>query len=159
MKPQTVTEQETDEKLQEILRSYQGERGEMIPLLQDVQDAFGYLPPDSMSAVARFLNVPRMAVYEVASFYSQFYLTRQGRHRIRVCQGTACHVRGGKRIMTALQRELGIEPGGTTDDYMFSLERVACFGSCALAPVVVVDEKVHGRMTPQKALNLLENLE
>lgn len=159
MKPQTVNDQETDKKLQEIFRSYQGERGEMIPLLQDVQDAFGYLPPDSMSAVARFLNVPRMAVYEVASFYSQFHLTRQGRHRIRVCQGTACHVRGGKRIMTALQRELGIEPGGTTEDYMFSLERVACFGSCALAPVVVVDDRVHGRMTPQKALKLLENLE
>ncbi len=159
MERHAIAEKDTSEQFERIFRSYRGERGELIPLLQEVQDAVGYLPPDSMSAVAEFLNIPRVSVYEVASFYSQFHFTRQGKHRIKVCQGTACHVRGGKRVLAALQRKLGIGPGQTTEDYMFSLERVACFGACALAPVMVVDDKVHGRMTPQKALKLLEKLE
>jgi NADH-quinone oxidoreductase subunit E len=147
------------ERLDAIFAGHAPERGELIPILQDVQAEFGYIPPDAMSATARYLNVPETAVYGVATFYAQFYLTRQGKHRIKVCQGTACHVRGGKRIVDAIGKELGIRPGETTEDYMFSLERVACFGSCALAPVMVVNGKVHGRVTPQKALKLLEALE
>ena len=137
---------------------YAGKRGDLIPVLQDVQAAFGYIPPEVMTEIAKFLRIPESTVYGVATFYAQFYLTRQGKHRIKVCQGTACHVRGGRRVMEVVRRRLGIKPGETTEDYQFSLERVACFGSCALAPVMVVDGKVYGRMTQQKAVRLLENL-
>jgi len=149
----------TDDRLAAIFARYASQPGDLIPILQDVQAVFGYLPREAMSATARFLHLPDVAVYEVATFYTQFHLTRQGRHRIRVCLGTACHVRGGRRVMQAVRKKLGIKPGETTDDYRFSLERVACFGSCALAPVMVVDGKVYGSMTPQKALKLLEKLE
>ncbi|MFW6189848.1 MAG: NADH-quinone oxidoreductase subunit NuoE [Planctomycetota bacterium] len=148
-----------DERLEAVFRDYAPQRDNLIPILQDIQNAVGYIPPEAMSATAEFLNVPETAVYGVVTFYAQFYLTRQGEHRIKVCQGTACHVRGGKRIMDTIGKKLGIGPGETTDDYRFSLERVACFGSCALAPVMVVDGEVHGRMTPQRALQLLEALE
>ena len=94
-------------------------------------------------------------VYGVASFYAQFRFRRQGEHTIKICQGTACHVQGGRRILEAVERELGIKPGGTTDDYKFGLERVACFGSCALAPVMVVDKTVYGRVTTVKAKKIL----
>jgi NADH-quinone oxidoreductase subunit E len=94
-------------------------------------------------------------VFGVASFYAQFYFTRRGRHTIKVCLGTACHVRGGERILEEVKRELGVESGGTTDDNRFSLERVACFGSCALAPVVVIDKDVYGRMSVSKAKEVL----
>ena len=149
----------TDDRLAAIFARYAGQPGDMIPILQDVQAVFGYLHRDAMSATARFLNLPEVAVYEVATFYTQFHLTRQGEHRIKVCQGTACHVRGAGRVMEAVRKKLGIKPGETTEDFQFSLERVACFGSCALAPVMVVDGKVYGGMSPQKALELLEKLE
>jgi len=146
------------ERLEAILRGHPGERSELIPLLQEVQDAFGYIPPEALRAVARHLGLGETAAYAVATFYSQFYLERRGRHTVKVCQGTACHVRGGKDIMRAVRRRLGITPGQTTPDYAFSLERVACFGSCALAPVVVIDGKVHGRMTPRRVEELLGEL-
>jgi len=146
------------ERLTEILSRYHGEQSELIPILQAVQEEFGYIPPEAMSRAAGFLGIPESSVYGVVTFYAQFYLTRQGKHRIKVCQGTACHVRGGKKIMDLMQQKLGISPGGTTPDYEFSLESVACFGSCALAPVVVVDGKVHGRLTPKKAEKILEEL-
>lgn len=151
--------QSNDQKtIQKIFSGHQGQRNELIPILQDVQAAFGYVPREAMTKTARFLNIPESSVYGVVTFYAQFYRTRQGKHKIRVCQGTACHVRGGRRIMQAVEKNLGINPGETTADYKFSLERVACFGSCALAPVMVVDGKVHGRMTPQKAKKILESL-
>lgn len=146
------------ETIQKIFFGYQGQRNELIPILQDVQEAFGYVPREAMTKIARFLNIPESSVYGVVTFYAQFYRTRRGKHKIRVCQGTACHVRGGRRIMQTVRKKLGINPGETTEDYKFSLERVACFGSCALAPVMVVDGKVHGRMTPQKAEKILESL-
>lgn len=131
----------------------------LIPALQTVQEEVGYLPPVVFEKVARHFNVPESTVYGIATFYAQFYLTRQGRHKIKVCRGTACHVRGSGRIQSAVRKRLGIAPGETTPDYEFTLERVACFGSCALAPVVVIDGKVYGRMTPEKTLKLVENLE
>jgi len=147
-----------DVELREVFEKYKGEREELIPVLQDVQEKLGYLPREALSAVSRFFNVPESVVFGVTTFYAQFYLTRQGKHKIKVCRGTACHVRGGRRIMHAVQRKLGIKAGETTEDYEFSLERVACFGSCALAPVVVIDGKVNGRMTTQKAEQLLKRL-
>jgi len=146
------------EQLQSIFGRHPPEPGALIPILQDVQQTLGYLPGPALKAVAEFLNVPESSVYGVATFYAQFHLTRQGRHRIKVCQGTTCHVRGGSAVMRAVQARLGIGPGETTEDYMFSLERVACLGSCALAPMMVVDGKVHGRMTPRKAERILEAL-
>jgi NADH-quinone oxidoreductase subunit E len=142
-----------------VFSKYEGVRQELIPVLQDVQGELGYLPPEAMSSVSEFLNVPESVVYGVATFYAQFYLTRQGKHRIKVCRGTACHVRDKYGLMQALERKLGIKPGGTTADYKFSLERVACFGSCALAPVVVIDGKVYGRMTPKKIEKALEGIQ
>jgi len=144
------------EQLAEILNPYKGERGTLIPVLQKVQESFGYLSQEAVSQVAKFLRVSESEIFGVASFYAQFRFTRPGEHSVKVCLGTACHVRGGVRILDTLQRELGIEPGGTTADYKFSLERVACFGSCALAPVAVIDDKVYGRLTTTKAKEIID---
>jgi len=143
------------EQLSQIFASYQRQRGVLIPILQKVQEVSGYLPEEAISEIAYFLGLSESEVYGVASFYAQFRFERQGEHTIKVCQGTACHVRGGRRILEAVERELGIQPGGTTEDYKFSLERVACFGSCALAPVMVVDKTVYGRVTTVKAKKIL----
>ena len=142
---------EMRERLAPILEPFRGHKENLIRVLQKVQEEVGYLSEDAIAEVAHFLGIAKSDIYGVATFYSQFRFERQGEHSIRVCQGTACHVRGARRIMDTVVRELGIQPGGTTDDYRFSLERVACFGSCALAPVVVVDDTVHGRMTTVKA--------
>jgi len=143
------------ERLLPILEPYRGQRESLIPALQKVQGELGYLPEDAVSEIAYFLGLSQSEIYGVASFYAQFRFERQGEHTVKVCQGTACHVRGGRRIMNTVVQELGIQPGGTTADYEFSLERVACFGSCALAPVMVVDNTVYGRMTTVKARQVL----
>ena len=148
-----------EEQLRHIFSQYRGERSELIPILQDVQEALGYIPAEAMKGTAGFLRVPESVVYGVVTFYAQFYLTRQGRHKVRVCQGTACHVRGGARIMRAVKKKLRIGPGETTPDYEFSLEKVACFGSCALAPVMVVDDRVYGAMTPARVEALFAELQ
>ena len=147
-----------DKTISDIIEGYEGKREELIPLLQEVQAALGYLPAEARTAISRFLNVPESVLYGVATFYAQFYLTRQGKHKIKVCCGTACHVRGGDRIMQALKRRLEIGVGETTPDYQFTLERVACFGSCALAPVVVIDGKVYGRLTSPRVEAILEEI-
>ena len=139
------------ERLLPVLELYSRQRQSLIPILQKVQEELGYLPEEAISEIAHFLGLSESEIYGVASFYAQFRFERQGEHVVKVCQGTACHVRGGRRILQAVEHELGIQPGGTTEDYKFSLERVACFGSCALAPVMVVDKTVYGRMTPEKA--------
>jgi NADH:ubiquinone oxidoreductase subunit E len=143
------------ERLSQILAPYWGQRGVLIPVLQKVQEELGYLSEEAVSEIAYFLGVSESEVYGVASFYAQFRFIRQGEHTIKVCQGTACHVRGGRHILEAVERETSIQPGETTGDYKFSLERVACFGSCALAPVMVVDKTVYGRMTTAKARRIL----
>lgn len=143
------------ERLSQVLAPYRGQRGSLIPVLQKVQEELGYLPEEAVSEIAYFLGVSETQVYGVASFYAQFRFIRQGEHTIKVCQGTACHVRGGRRILETVEREISIQPGETTEDYKFSLERVACFGSCALAPVMVVDKTVYGRMTTAKARKIL----
>ena len=145
------------EELAEVLDSYKGERGAVIPILQKVQEKLGYLPEEAVKEVARFLRTSESVIYGVATFYAQFRFTRPGEHQLKVCLGTACHVRGGELIMDTVRRELGVEPGGTTSDYKFSLERVACFGCCALAPVVVIDKTVHSRMSPSKVKQLLDS--
>jgi len=146
------------EQIVEVLWGYDSDRSGLIPILQDIQDVLGYIPPEAIEATADHLGIAESAVYGVVTFYSQFYLTRQGRHRIKVCEGTACHVRGGHKIMDALTDRLGIKAGETTEDYKISLERVACFGSCALGPVLVVDEDVHGRVTEKTLDGILKAL-
>jgi len=144
------------EQLSEILAPYRGQRGATIPVLQKVQETLGYLPEETLPEIAGFLGLSQNEIYGVATFYSQFRFERPGEHMIKVCQGTACYVQGGKRILEAVELELGLSPAkSTTDDYKFSVERVACFGSCALAPVMVVDKTVYGRMTPAKARKIL----
>jgi NADH-quinone oxidoreductase subunit E len=145
-------------RLANILAPHKGEKGATIPVLQQVQQELGYLSKEAISEIARFLNLSENEVFGVASFYAQFRFTRPGEHSVKVCLGTACHVRGGERMMEAMERELGIPSGGTTDDYKFGLERVACFGSCALAPVMVIDNKVYGRMTPGAAKEILASV-
>ena len=143
------------EQLSQILAPYRGQKGASITVLQKVQEELGYLPEEAISEIANFLRLSKNEVYGVASFYALFRFERQGEHTVRVCQGTACHVRGGRRILETVERELGIQPGETTEDYKFSLERVACFGACALAPVMVVDKTVRGKMTNSKAKKIL----
>ena len=135
------------ERILPILESYPRSRESLIPVLQEVQGLLGYLPEEAVKEIALFLGMSRSDIYGVASFYAQFRFERQGEHAVKVCQGTACHVRGGRRIMGEVVQQLGVEPGQTTPDYKFSLERVACFGACALAPVMVVDKTVYARMS------------
>jgi NADH-quinone oxidoreductase subunit E len=147
------------ERLARILAAQTGEPEALIPVLQAVQSEFGHLPRGLMPEIARYLGVPESTVYGVATFYSQFHLAPQGRHRIKVCEGTACHVRGGRALLEAISGRLGIRPGETTPDYRYSLEQVACFGSCALAPIVVVDNRVYGKVTPEQIERILEELD
>jgi NADH-quinone oxidoreductase E subunit len=141
-----------------ILKKFAGKHEELIPILQAVQQKYGYVSKARLEQIAEFVDTPRSAVYAVATFYSQFHLKRQGKYRIRVCQGTACHVKGGKRLLEAIEQELKIKQGQTTPNYKFSLERVACFGACALAPVMVINDRVYGRMSPSKARKIIKKL-
>ena len=143
------------ERLQGLLTPFEGQSGAVIPLLQKVQETFGYLPKETIAQIAKFLKVSESEIFGVATFYAQFRFTRPGDHAIKVCLGTACHVRGGTQIMETIERELDVKPGGTTKDYAFGLDRVACFGSCALAPVLVIDEKVYGRLTTSKVKKII----
>jgi len=146
---------ERDPVLEAIFVRYKAERSSLIPVLQEIQGALGYLPAPAMKAAAAYLRLPEAVVYGCATFYSQFFLTKQGKHNVKVCQGTACHVRGAGLILEAVKRKTGADAGETTEDGKFSVERVACFGSCALAPVVVVDSKVYGKMTPVRTEEII----
>lgn len=145
--------------LEEIFEEYATEQGAVIPVLQKAQDIYGYLPKDVLETVSRRMHVPLSQVYGVATFYSQFYLTRQGRHVVRQCDGTACHVRGSARIISSVERELGIQAGETTDDYRVTYEVVYCLGSCGLAPTAVVDNEVYGHLNPEKMVQLVRDLQ
>ncbi len=142
-------------QLEKILSRYSEDKGNLIPILQEAQESFGYLPEGVMQKVARFLRLPESTVYGVSTFYAQFTFVPTGRKRVKVCRGTACHVRGGARILREVEKRLGIKPGETSDDMEYSLETIACFGSCALAPVIVINKDVYGRMTTTKVGQIL----
>jgi NADH-quinone oxidoreductase subunit E len=146
---------EVKEKTKKILEGRSSERSNLIPVLQQVQAVLGYLPPDAMVEVARFLKIPEIDVYSVATFYNQFRLTPPGKHSVRVCIGTACHVKGGHIALAAWQRRLKIGPGETTPDREFDLDTVACVGCCAMAPVTVVDKKVEAKADPNRVDGIL----
>lgn len=131
-----------------ILKHFPGnQENELIPVLQAIQSSKGYISKEAVGLISRHLRVSRSAIYGVASFYSQFRFNPPGRHSIRICLGTACHVQGGDFLLTALQREIGIEPGQTTPDGRFDLERVACLGCCAQAPVMMIDHDIISHMS------------
>jgi len=143
-------------KLAKILLKYHKRKEDVISLLQDIQEEFGYLPRAVLQVLSKEIHVPEHEIYGVATFYSQFTFNKPGRHKIRVCLGTACHIRGAVGVLEELQRDLKIKPGETSKDGEFSLETVMCLGTCALGPVVVLDEEYHGKMTPSKAQKIVE---
>ena len=143
------------DSFKDVLSSFEGERRELIPVLQEFQRRAGYLSEEAVKAIAAHLGVSENEVFGVASFYAMFRFTPPGKHIIKVCRGTACHVKGSGRILEELGRELHVKPGETTKDGKYSLESIACFGCCSLAPVMVVDDKVYGGMTTKKAKEIL----
>ena len=144
-----------EEELQAILSEFDGKQEEIIPILQKVQNAYSYLPEDSMKKVARFMQVPASRVYGVATFYAQFRFTPTGKNIVSVCRGTACHVRGAPAILEETTDVLGLDGEGTTEDMEYTVETVACIGCCALAPCVTVNEEVHGNLSKKKVRTLL----
>ena len=151
-----VAEEDTiKKKIGQVLNRFGRKRGNLIPILQKVQSELGYLPREAMLEIAEFLNIPDIDVYSVVTFYNQFRLTPPGRHSIRVCLGTACHMKGGYITLDAWKRRLSIGRGETTPDREFDLDTVACVGCCTMAPVSVVDDKPEGKVEPTKVDGLL----
>jgi NADH-quinone oxidoreductase subunit E len=150
--------QKVTEIMTQVRQEFFGKRDELIPILQRVQSELGYIPEEALKEITRFIRTPAASVYGVATFYEQFRLHPVGRHIIKVCRGTACHVKGAQRILNEIETRFRMSPGQTSNDRMFSLETVACFGSCAMAPVVVVNDKVKGRMDPAKTRQAMEGI-
>jgi len=137
------------EQLRQVIREHKDTPGPLMPVMQAAQDIFGYLPEDVQIEIAEGLGVTLSDVYGVATFYSQFALEPKGEHVISVCMGTACYVKGAQAVLDKLADSLGIQPGGTTKDGKFTLLATRCLGACGLAPVLTVDDEVHGRVTPE----------
>lgn len=146
-------------KVKEILDKYERDSARLIPILQEVQEVYRYLPKEIMNYVAQALDIPAGRIYGVATFYSHFSLEAKGRYLIRLCDGTACHVRGSEPILDALRAKLGLSAEKpTSEDMMFTIETVSCLGACGLAPVVLVNEDVHGQVTPEKAVKIIDDI-
>jgi NADH-quinone oxidoreductase subunit E len=143
--------------IEPVLKKYGNQRGTLIPILQQVQELYGYLPRPVLDVISRRLRLPMSKIYGVATFYSQFYLERRGRHVLKVCDGTACHVKGTPGLLHAVREAYGVQPGQTTEDYELTLEVVYCLGSCALAPVAVMDAKVMGQLRRDSLLTQVKN--
>ena len=152
-----TVEQGNEQVLQNIIESFRGKKGITISLLSKIQDTFGYLPQEVVSKVAKELDIPEASLYGVATFYAMFRFNPPGKYTIKLCRGTACHVQGSLLIAQEVVRHLGISEGDTTDDGLFTLQPVACLGCCGLAPVMMVEDKAYGRLTPDKAIQVLEN--
>jgi len=145
------------EKVDTIVDEYGCNRDSLISILQDVQNEYHYLPEDMLRQVARRLELPLIQVYGVATFFKAFSLKPRGEHMVRVCLGTACHVRGAPAVLDEVKRRLGVEPGETTKDMQFTLETVNCLGACALGPLLVMDDKYQGQMSPGKIRKVLRD--
>jgi NADH-quinone oxidoreductase subunit E len=142
----------------EIIGEYERDPGMLIPMMQDLQAEYGYLPAEQLRELATELGVPLTRVYGVAMFYSSFRLAPKGAHEVTLCMGTVCYLKGAPKISEAICEEYGIEPGGTTPDRLFTLQAVNCVGACALAPVMIVDGKYYDGVTPDSALEILSGL-
>jgi NADH-quinone oxidoreductase subunit E len=150
-----LTKADVQDKLKKIFSHYHGDKQELISILQETQEQFRYLPAAAMREIARFLHIPESTTYGVSTFYAQFKLTPIGRRVIRLCRGTACHVRGAAKVQSEMEKRLGIKPGETTDDLEYTLETVACIGACALAPTMTIDNETYGKMTTKKVAEVL----
>jgi NADH-quinone oxidoreductase subunit E len=144
--------------IEEIVRRYEAEEGMLIPMLQDIQAVLGYLPMDHLRLLSKRLVVPLARIYSVATFYASFRLAPKGQHDVTLCMGTVCYLKGSGRVSEAISEEFGVQPGGTTSDRLFTLNLVNCVGCCAVAPVMVVDGKYHGNLTPDLAVKTLRRL-
>ena len=145
--------------LAEIQWEFKSERAELIPVLQRIQAVYGYLPKEAIESIAHWLKISENEIYGVATFYAQFRFTPPGLHHLRVCLGTACHVKGGEQMLEVMKRRLEINPGETTDDGKYDLDRVACLGCCALAPVVTFDGRTYAQMSVLKLTRILDEHE
>lgn len=153
---QNVKQAESDPGIEHILEKYpDAHRDKLIPILQEVQDLYGFLSRDVVVRIGRHLDLPTSKIYGVATFYNQFRFQPIGRYHILVCRGTACHVKGSASVLKTLERELGIEAGQTSRDGKFSIEVVACIGACGLAPVICINGEFHGNLTTEKVVKLL----
>lgn len=156
MSAATLTRSDLEIRLLPLADRYRGRKGITIPLLADMQREMGYIDPEAVDFIAKELDIPAAEMFGVATFYAMFRLQPEGKYVVRLCRGTACHVQGSARIGEQLQRHLGVQEGETTKDGLFTLQYVACLGCCSLAPVMMVGEEVHGRLTPEKAVDVLE---
>jgi NADH-quinone oxidoreductase subunit E len=150
------SEPPSDAGLSELRREFKGDRGDLIPVLQRVQALYGYLRPEAVRSISRWLKISENEIFGVATFYAQFRFHPPGHHHVRICLGTACHVRGGEQILLTAQERLGVVTGETTADGKYDLERVACLGCCALAPVVAFDDKIHSQVSVLKIQRILD---
>lgn len=142
-------------RIEEIINKYKGKKGALIPTLHDVQNEVGFLPIEVQKKVAKDLNIPEKEVYGVATFYSFFSLIPRGRNNIRVCLGTACFVKGGKKIADKISKELGIKPGQTTADRQYSLQVNRCLGACGIAPIIVINEKIYQKIKSEEVMDII----
>ncbi len=145
-------------RLSRVLEHFKGQPGALIPILQRTQDIYGYLPREALAFIAQATRIPLSRIHGVATFYAQFHLTRRGRHLVRVCDGTACHVRGSGKNLEMLEDALGIAPGETSPDYKLTLEVVYCLGSCGISPVALVNEQVLGRLNAETLIKRVQTL-
>jgi len=153
------TDQSKEAAMQKLFDQYRDYKGGLIPVLQEAQNIYGYLPKEVLQQIAKELKIPFSKVFGVCTFYAQFHLKPRGRNIIRVCLGTACHVRGGAKIFEAAQEALGVGQGGTTEDLKFTLETVACIGACGLSPCMMINDDTHGRLQPKQVAGIFETYE
>lgn len=157
--PDDRTPGDKEVAMEGVLHKYCGQKGALIPVLQATQEIYGYLPADALRRISRELKIPLSKIYGVATFYAQFHLKPRGRNIVRVCLGTACHVRGGAKIMEKVMETLKIKDGETTGDLRYTLESVACLGACGLSPIMMVNDDTHGRLTPEAVPQILAQYE
>lgn len=144
--------------IEPLINRYRGKRGNLIPLLQGVQSAYGYIPPAAFHLLAKETGLTLSDMYGVATFYAQFRLKPVGKHVVKICHGTACHVQGANAVSAAIRELLGVDDGGTTADRLFTLETVACLGCCSLAPVMMIGEETHGKLTGSSAARIIREI-
>lgn len=155
-----VKEDEQMAQVEKICKQHEGRRGDLLIVLQKIQRVFGYVPQATFEIVAEALGVSRSEIFGVLTFYNRFHLTPRGKHTIRACRGTACHFKGAPSIIQAIKDHLGLQPGkDTTDDFLFSLEEVACLGACGISPVMTIDEETYGNRTPALAIEAIAHYE
>jgi len=144
------------QQLKKIIEKYKGTKGALIPVLHEAQELYGYLPMEVQKAISEGLNIPLTEIYGVVTFYTQFSLNPKGKYKIQVCMGTACYVKGANHILDKLQEKLGIHVGDCTEDGLFSLEACRCIGACGLAPVIMINEDVYGRLVPDQIEEIID---